>query len=71
MVTAEVGDHLWSIAERHLADVHGGPVDDATVTDYWQRLVDANRDRLADADNPDLIYPGQQFELPAVDGGPA
>lgn len=70
-VTSEAGDHLWSIAERHLADVLGGPVDDATVTDYWRRLVDANRDRLVDAGNPDLIYPGQQFVLPTVDGGTA
>lgn len=70
-VTVEAGDHLWSIAERHLMALHGGAVGDDVVTDYWHRLVDANRDRLADPANPDLIYPGQQFVLPAVDGGPA
>lgn len=54
------GDHFWSIAAAHA----GPEADRPTVVRYWQRLVDANRDRLADPDNPDLIFAGQVFVLP-------
>ena len=30
------------------------------------RLIEANRSRLADPDNPDLVFPGQVFDLPPV-----
>lgn len=66
-VVVESGDHLWGVAERVLTEHHGHPPPDTEVVTYWQRLVEANRDRLADPDNPDLIYPGQEFVLPAVD----
>lgn len=70
-VTVAFGDHLWSIAERHLGDLRGTAVPDDDVTDYWRRLVEANRDRLVDPANPDLILPGQQFVLPPADLGTA
>lgn len=66
-VTVRPGDHLWSIAEHHLAEVHGRGVTDDEVTPYWRRLVERNRDRLVDPANPDLILPGQQFVLPDVE----
>jgi nucleoid-associated protein YgaU len=31
---------------------------------YWRRLIDANRDRLVDPGNPDLLLPGQELVLP-------
>jgi nucleoid-associated protein YgaU len=37
---------------------------DAEVDDYWTRLIAANRDRLAHGDDPDLVFPGQVFDLP-------
>jgi nucleoid-associated protein YgaU len=49
------GDHLWNIAERT------APADVAT---YWRRLVELNRPRLADPDNPDLLFPGDVVVLP-------
>ena len=59
-LTAEVvvvpGDSFWSIA-----------VDEAEgrdVTTYWQALIEANRDRLVDPSNPDLLYPDQVLRLP-------
>lgn len=63
-VVVEVGDHLWGIAERHVGD-HAPRPTTADVTTYWRRLVDANRDRLVDPDDPDLILPGQRFVLPS------
>jgi len=57
--TVEVGDHLWGISETVVA---GG---DESVVDYWRQLIDANRDRLPDPTNPDLIHPGTHLVLPA------
>jgi nucleoid-associated protein YgaU len=47
------GEHLWSIAASHAADV--GP--------YWRRLVALNRPHLRSGD-PNLVYPGETIELP-------
>lgn len=57
------GDSFWRIA----ADVVAGPgrrAGDGEVAGYWRRLVAANRARLVDPGNPDLLFPGQQLHLP-------
>ncbi len=54
------GEHFWSIAERVVND-RGI---DVPVGRYWQLLVEANRSRLVDPDDPDLLYPGQVLVLP-------
>lgn len=61
-----MGDSFWSIAEEAVAEAAPGraPTGDE-VTAYWARLVDANRHRLADPGNPDLLLPGQRLALPA------
>ena len=46
------GDSLWRISGR--AEVFGRATE-------WQRLHDANRDRIHD---PDRIYPGQEIHIP-------
>jgi hypothetical protein len=61
------GDHFWSIAERVVSSRGGDARDDGAVGRYWRSLVAANRDRLAVADDPDMIFPGQQLVLPPVD----
>jgi hypothetical protein len=58
------GESLWAIARDAVAADTDRPPSDAEVHRYWEALIDRNRDRLADADNPDLIFPGQRFELP-------
>lgn len=58
------GDHLWGIAEEVLAERHGSAPSDAEVHRLWVRLIDANRDRLVDPQDPDLILPGQRLALP-------
>jgi nucleoid-associated protein YgaU len=55
-IVVEPGDSFWSIAAEAAA---GGDVDE-----YWRSLIEANRDRLIDRDNPDLLYPGQVLTLP-------
>ncbi len=59
------GDSLWSVAEATLARAWGRGPSDAEVDDYWTRLVSVNRMRLVHGDDPDLVFPGQVFELPA------
>jgi nucleoid-associated protein YgaU len=35
------------------------------VDDYWTGLIAVNGSRLAHRDDPDLVFPGQVFVLPA------
>ncbi len=52
--TVQPGNTLWAIAR----DRYGEPL-------LYLRVFDLNRDRIRD---PDLIYPGQVFVLPEVEG---
>lgn len=58
------GEHFWSIARAHLAEAWGREPTVREVGRHWRALVAANRDRLADPANPDLIFPGQHLRLP-------
>jgi hypothetical protein len=55
------GESFWSIAEEILADTGASTRE---LTAFWQRLIDANRDRLAHPDNPDLLFTGQELIVP-------
>jgi nucleoid-associated protein YgaU len=63
--TVKPGECFWTIAERVLSDHAGRAPSDAEIVPYWRRLIDANRLELAQRDNPDLIFPGQVFVVPA------
>jgi DNA-binding SARP family transcriptional activator len=69
-VVARSHDHLWAVAQRTLADAWSRPPTDAETGPYWRQLIDANRDRLTRADNPSLIFAGQQFVTPPVPDDP-
>lgn len=56
------GDHLWAIAEKHLADHVGRFPTDAEIVPYWQQTIVAN----PQVTDPDLIYPGQTIEMPPI-----
>jgi nucleoid-associated protein YgaU/DNA-binding SARP family transcriptional activator len=60
----EQGDHFWHIAKTTLEQAWDRSPTDAEIAPYWRDLVDMNRDRLAPPGDPDLIHPGQQFQLP-------
>lgn len=64
--TVSAGESFWRIAEDALiGDLDRAPTDHE-VAAYLERIVDHNRDRLADPENPDLIFPGQAFDLPPL-----
>jgi nucleoid-associated protein YgaU len=62
--TVRPGEHLWAIAEQVVTAHAGAAPTHDEVALYWRRLIAINRDRLADPANPDLVFPGQRFELP-------
>lgn len=64
------GGHLWRAAEEHLEKLLGRPVRNAEVLPYWTEVIEANRDRLRDSNNPSLVYPGQDIRLPPLPGSP-
>jgi nucleoid-associated protein YgaU len=64
VVVVERGDSFWSLAVDAVADDPAR----GEVGDYWRRLVTANRARLVDPTNPDLLYAGQVLSLPAPGG---
>ncbi|HET7482592.1 MAG TPA: LysM peptidoglycan-binding domain-containing protein [Actinomycetota bacterium] len=55
-ISVEPGDSLWSIAEAHLR-TH----DMRRIARYLPAVTRANRDVVPD---PDLIFPGQNIDLP-------
>ncbi len=62
--TVRPGDHFWAVAERTLAEAWGRAPGDDDVSPYWQSLVAANRTRLKDPGNPDLLFSGQVLVVP-------
>ncbi|MDH3605430.1 MAG: hypothetical protein OER12_00380 [Acidimicrobiia bacterium] len=66
-VTVRRGDHLWSLSESHLERVLGKTdLGEHEIARYWVRVIAANKATIRSG-NPDLIYPGEVVELPAVD----
>ncbi len=61
------GDTLWGLADERLTALTPDP-GPAAVASYVEELVAGNR---AVIDDPDLIFPGQRFSLPAVGEPPA
>jgi len=55
----EARDCFWRIAEYPF--VYGDPR-------KWKLLYEANKGLLSDPANPDLIEPGQVFEIPSLAG---
>lgn len=64
-VVVEAGDSFWRIAVDVITDARGTPPADGDVDAYWHRLIAANRDRLVDPANADLLFPGQTLTVPS------
>lgn len=62
--TVAPGEHLWSISGQVLALAWNRAPTESEVGRYWSQVLEANRSVLADPDNPDLIFPGQELTVP-------
>ncbi len=58
------GEHLWYVAETTLAERLERTPSTQEIARYWDKVVRANRDRLVDPENPDLVFTDQEFVLP-------
>ena len=63
-ITVDVEDSFWSIAEQLVRIQLGRTPADDEVLEPWLALIAANRDRLDDPDNPDILHPGLVLRLP-------
>lgn len=62
-------DNLWTISAGHLRQVFPNrQVEAGEIAAYWRRVVELNTPDLKSGD-PNLIYPGEQIVLPAIDQG--
>ena len=63
-VTVAEGDSFWSIAvDLATAATAGRTPTEAEVVSVWASVVDANRDRLVEPGNPDLLLVGQTLDV--------
>ncbi len=62
----ESGDSFWSIAAEILETAWQRPPSEDEIDPFWRALVLANRARLVVEDDPDLVLPGQVFDVPPV-----
>ena len=69
MWVVQPGESFWSIAAEHLADINGAQVSEREVGTYWRQVIEINRSRLANPADADLLFIGQELELPAVTSG--
>lgn len=56
---AETKDCYWNISGRSY--VYNNPT-------LWENLYQANKTKMKDPANPDLIYPGMKMEIPSITG---
>ena len=56
---AETKDCYWNISGRSY--VYNNPT-------LWENLYQANKTKMKDPANPDLIYPGMKVEIPSITG---
>jgi hypothetical protein len=62
--TVRPGDDFWSISESTLRAAWGRVPTAQEIAPYWLTVIAANRDRLPDPGNPNLLFPGNVLVLP-------
>jgi hypothetical protein len=63
----QTGDSLWSVADQVLSTALGHPPDEDVLGRYWWQLVEVNRSRLPNPEDPDFVMPGFVVTVPAID----
>jgi nucleoid-associated protein YgaU len=63
VITIKTGDTLWDLADQRLADSGDADVTGSEIVDYLDQVIASNPDVIED---PNLIFPGEQFAFPQV-----
>jgi hypothetical protein len=63
--TIRPGDHLWRVSSETLQRTWGRRAPDPAIADYLDAIIAANVHVFVVPGDADLVYPGQQFVLPA------
>ena len=59
-------ESFWSIAADRVGEALRRTPTESEVLAYWERLIEANRARLVDPGNADLLFAGQLLTLPLL-----
>ena len=68
VVTIVRGDTLWDLSEDRIEQATHAPASGQETIEYLDEVIAANPETIED---PNLIFPGEQFVLPAIGEPPA
>ncbi len=68
VVTIVRGDTLWDLSEDRIEEATHAPARGRETIEYLDEVIAANPDTIED---PNLIFPGEQFVFPAIGEPPA
>lgn len=68
VVTIVRGDTLWDLSEDRIEEATHAPASGQETIEYLDEVIAANPETIED---PNLIFPGEQFVLPAIGEPPA
>ncbi len=60
------GESMWTITADHLSDHLGSRPSNRQISEVWRVVMDLNRDSIRSGD-VDLIFPGEELLLPALE----
>lgn len=63
VITIKRGDTLWDLTDQRLTDSGDADVTGSEIVDYLDQVIASNPDVIED---PNLIFPGEQFDFPQV-----
>ena len=67
VITIKTGDTLWDLSDQRLVDAGDTNVTGSEIIGYLDQVIASNPDVIED---PNLIFPGEQFAFPQIGEGP-
>jgi nucleoid-associated protein YgaU len=67
VITVKTGDTLWDLSDQRLADAGDTNVTGTEIVGYLDQVIASNPDVIED---PNLIFPGEQFAFPQIGEAP-
>ena len=63
--TVKAGESFWSVAEDVVKTRLGRAPTTAEIDTTWRAIIAANRQKLPDPSNPDVLWVGTVLTIPA------